>query len=392
MKKRHCYLLVLLFIGCGNISAQDTLATKRFKIALFTPLYLDSAFGSDLVYRSGTVFPKYINSGLEFYEGAQLAIDSLSKEGLPLDIHIYDSKSDKEKIPEVLSSEEFQHTDLVIGHVNGAETKLLANAAAKNNIPFINATYPNDAGVSNNPDFVLLNSTLYTHCNAMYKFIQKNYPLSPVLLFRKKGMQEDKLKTYFDDISKNTAAVALKITYVTLPDSFDVEDVQKQLGEASTTVCIAGSLDIAFGQQLTHLLATINKDNPTVVFGMPTWWDATNFAKSDYKGIEVFYSTSFYLPPAHKLVTGIHHEFKTKFFSRPTDMVFRGYETVYHFAHLLVLNEGNLVSGLSDKRYRVFTDFDIQPVLNPKTNTLDYFENKKIYFVKKLDGNVVAVY
>ncbi len=133
-------------------------------------------------------FPKYINSGLEFYEGAQLAVDSLEREGLQLDIHVFDSRSSESSVSSIIKNKIFDSIDLVIGHVNANEAKMLAKAVAKRNVPFINATYPNDAGVSNNPNFVILNSTLYTHCAAMYKFIQKNYSLSPVVLFRKKGL------------------------------------------------------------------------------------------------------------------------------------------------------------------------------------------------------------
>jgi hypothetical protein len=393
MKKRLGYLLTLLLMLAftSRCFSQDTAGEKHYQIALFTPLYLDSAFDESGVYKQGMNFPKYINSGLEFYEGAQLAIDSMQKEGLDLYIHVYDSKG-KSPIAEVVGSDEFQNTALIIGHVNANEAKALANVAEKKNIPFINATYPNDAGVNNNPQFVILNSTLHTHCVAMYKFIQKNYPLAPVVLFRKKGVQEDKLKSYFEEISRTTAAVALKIKYVTLEDLITADDIRASLGEASNTVCIAGSLDVEFGDQLTKALASLYAEHPSVVFAMPTWWDATNFSKPEYKGIEVLYTIPFYIPPTHKLVVSIQSLFKTKFFSRPTDMVFRGYETLYHFAHLLLLNGKNLGSSLSDKRFKVFTDFDIQPVIDPKTNTLDYFENKKIYLVKKVDGNVTAVY
>ncbi|MBA4167138.1 MAG: amino acid ABC transporter substrate-binding protein [Chitinophagaceae bacterium] len=394
MKKGQGYLLTAaLMIVFSSISfSQDTAHAKRYQIAIFTPLYLDSAFNENGVYKQGMNFPKYINSGLEFYEGAQLAIDSLQKEGLELDIHVFDSKSEKSPLTYVVNSTEFQNTDLVLGNVNANEAKMLANVVAKKGIPFINATYPNDAGVTNNPDFIILNSTLHTHCVAMYRFIQKNYPLAPIVLFRKKGAQEDKLKSYFEEISKTTAAVPLKIKYVLLDDNIDSAEVGDALGDASNTVCIAGSLDVNFGQQLTQALASIYPEHPSVIFAMPTWWDAAHFAKPVHKGMEVFYSTPFYMSPTQKLVMSIQSLFKTKFFSRPTDMVFRGYETLYHFAHLLVLNGGNLGSSLSDKRYKVFTDFDIQPVLDPKTNTLDYFENKKIYFVKKVDGNVVTVF
>jgi hypothetical protein len=74
-------------------------------------------------------------------------------------------------------------------------------------------------------------------------------------------------------------------------------------------------------------------------------------------------------------------------------MVFRGYETVYHFSKLLQEYGTNLNSSIGSKKYKLFTDFDIQPVfLNKQNMTLDYFENKKLYFIKKVNGNIVAVY
>ena len=75
-------------------------------------------------------------------------------------------------------------------------------------------------------------------------------------------------------------------------------------------------------------------------------------------------------------------------------MVFRGYETTYRFSkQLLHIGSKGLGGNIGDKKFKVFTDFDIQPVfLNRQNMTLDYFENKKLYFIKKLDGNVTGVY
>ena len=42
-------------------------------------------------------------------------------------------------------------------------------------------------------------------------------------------------------------------------------------------------------------------------------------------------------------------------------------------------------------KYKVFTDWDIQPVLDKQTFAIDHFENKKLYFVKKVDGMIKAV-
>ena len=69
-------------------------------------------------------------------------------------------------------------------------------------------------------------------------------------------------------------------------------------------------------------------------------------------------------------------------------MVFRGYEVTWKYARLLDKFGKDLSSDLGNKQFNLFTDFDIQPVLNKETMALDYFENKKLYFVKWLDGIV----
>ena len=389
--KKGYILLSFFFLTTAMGFSQQVDTLQRFQVAVFTPLYLDSAFDEFSNYKHGMNFPKFINPGLEFYEGVEMAIDSLDSEGVPLDVMVYDSRSQQSSIQFSITQPAFDSIDLIIGHVNGNESRILANEAAKRNIPFINATYPNDAGVSNNPNYVILNSTLLTHCSAMYRFIQKNHALAPIVMFRKKG-QEDRLQQYFADITKNTNSVPLKIKYVTLDDSFDAEDLREHLTEGRATVCIAGSLDVNFGNNLVQHLSTLYAELPSVVFAMPTWWDVTDFTKPEYQKVEVIYTTPFYLSPTSPLVIKIENEFRSRFYSRPTDMVFRGYETLYHFAHLLHANGKNIGAAFSDNRFRLFNDFQIQPVLDPKTTTLDYFENKKIYFIKKVDGVVTAVY
>jgi hypothetical protein len=385
------FILLLVFIQTLPAFSQKDTVNKRFKIAIFTPLYLDSAFDAADNYRYGKAFPRFINSGLEFYEGVRLAIDSLQTEGALMDIHVYDTKSSAPKFDDLVKSDSLNKMDMIIGHVTAYEAKLLADSAASKNIPFINVNFPNDAGVSNNPNFVILNSTLITHCDGLYRFLQKNFALSPVIVFRKKGTQEDRVTDYFKEIEKTTASVPLKLKYVTLDDNFTTKQLIPHLSREKTTVAIAGSLDINFAQRLCQQLATLTTTHATTVFGMPTW-DVADFTKPEYKDLEIYYSTPFYISPEDKIANSVQLVFKNKFYSRPSDMVYRGFETLYHFGKLLILHKENFGSSLSDKKFLVFTQFDIQPVLDKKTLTLDYFENKKLYFVKKIDGIVRAVY
>ncbi|WP_315817478.1 hypothetical protein [Paraflavitalea speifideaquila] len=87
----------------------------------------------------------------------------------------------------ILQSEEIKKMDLLIGHVNLNEANLLVQIAASHTIPFINVNMPNEAGATNNPYYVILNSTLSTQCVGIYKFLQKNFSVSTIVVFRKKA-------------------------------------------------------------------------------------------------------------------------------------------------------------------------------------------------------------
>ncbi len=387
----HTITLLLLFILPFAVQGQTDSLHKRYKVAIFTPLYLDSAFDASGEYKQGKNFPKYINPGLEFYEGVQLALDSLQTEKVPLDIQIIDTRSAKQSLQEELSSTDLENTGLFIGHVTPAEARVLADAAVKRNIPFINANLPNDAGITNNASFVILNSTLKTHCEGLYRFLQKNYPTSPIVMFRKKGALEDRLKTYFTDFEKATNSVRLNIKFVTLDENAPMK-LSSYLDSNRLTIGIAGSMDENFGKAVAQQLATLNKDYPVVLVGMPTWDTITDFNRKEYKGLDIIYSTPFYNAKLDKISNSINNYFTTNMFCRPSDMVFRGYECMYRFGKLLVLKGNNLASSIGEKKFKVFSDFDIQPVINKQTLALEYFENKKLYFVRKADGLVKQVY
>ena len=390
MNKRKISKL-LLPIACCLLPIFILAQTGKHKVAIFSPLYLDSAFDDLNNYRYEKQFPKFINPGLEFYEGVQLALDSLAREGTELEVFIYDTRSGKETLVQQLGNLD-SSIELILAYTNPQESWNIANAAKAKKIPYINVNLPNDAGITDNPYFVMLNSTLQTHINLLYKYLQKNYALSPIIMFRKKGQTEDILRSLFDDAGKNTASVALKIKYIDLADSFTVQQLAAKLDSNVHTVCIAGSLDENFGRRLSLQLASIDKSYPLTLIGMPTFDNlAKDFTLPQYKGLEIVYSTPFYNSRMDKVSQGITDYFNTKMYARPSDMVMRGYEATWRFSKLLLQYGKDIASNLSRKEFNLFRELDIQPVINKQTTTLDYFENKKLFFVKWQDGIIKGV-
>jgi len=376
MMKKITSLFTLFFFYVGVLYAQEG---KRHKIAIFTPLYLDSAFdasGNFIYEKTGA---RFVNAGLDFYYGAQLALDSLQKRGAPLEVFFCDSRG-KQSLQYQLAKPEMADVEMIIAQSNASETKLLAETAVRKKIPFISATFPNDAGMDDNPYFVILNTTLKAHAEGIYRFLQKYHSLDKIVVFRKPGTQEDLLKSYFTDITTSTASSPLNIKFVDLKADYIPQALAVHLDSTKRTVVIAGSLDEAFATKLTQTLSFLNNKYPVRVIGMPTW---ENFSFNKAHDLEIIYTNPFNYDRSSALVTGLSAEYAKAMSVKPSDLFFRGYETTLRFALLLLDTDKDVASNLSRKGNMVFTQFDIQPVFKDEAKmSLDYFENKHLYFVK----------
>jgi hypothetical protein len=384
----YSILFVIFFLPTVFTNAQP-----KHKIAIFAPLYLDSAFDQVNNYRYGKQFPKYINPGLEFVEGAQLAFDSLARENDSLEVFIYDTRSVKENISQQLQKPEIADAELIFGFANPQESWALATAAQSRKIPYINVNLPNDAGITNNPYVVLLNSTLKTHVDKIYLHLQKYYSLNSIVVFRKKGQMEDMIKSYLDSNSLKNRTFALSIKYVDLNDSFNVNQLKAHLDSNRHFVCVAGSLDENFGRRLATQLASLTPSYELSLIGMPTFDNfSKEFLRPEFHRLEIVYSTPFYNNRLDNVSLAISNYFNTKMFARPSDMVLRGYEASWRFSKLLLKYKQDVTSNLSRKEFNLFRELDIQPVINKQTNTTDYFENKKLFFLRIKGGVLNGVF
>lgn len=386
--KKFLVSLFILCVATSFLGAQvGTVPSNgvRHKMAIFTPLYLDAAFNADGSYRySGTSFPREAIPGLEFYHGALMAIDSLNQLNIPLDVYLYDSKSAKETLETQFNQAASNGVNLIIANSTISELDRLSKLAAAKKILVINANVPNDGNARNNPYFVVMNPTLQTQGEQIYEYLKKNYPNRPIVYLTKKGNSENYLKSIFETLNKYDRTTAMHIRFTEVKDSLSQAQIQANLDPAKSSLFVIGSLDNNFSDRILHQLSNLSRTYPQItVMGMPTW-DNLNFSK--YKGLELIYSNPFYNARTDVASKNISTYYDAKMYARPTDLVFRAFGLTYRFGRLLNQYGNDLSGALTSKQYRVFYDYDIRPVMSG--NTINYYENKKLYFLKYFNGSL----
>lgn len=386
-------ILVLIGMHLGPLQAQVSSNLPERHIVLFLPLHLDSLFDAQQEFRyKNYEFPRFVSSPLEFYEGFIHALDSLKQRPGNTSLEVIDSRSTQTSIYAKLEEPTVRNADLWLLFGNAAETRLIADAAKKNQVALINVNLPNDGSVQGNPFFFMWNSTLQTQCEGIYRHLQQYYALDRIVVLRKKGSMEDRILSFLEESGKHTRGVPLKYNVIEVADSFTVNQLRSKLDSSQQTLLLGASLD----ERFARLLATAATDLRTEGFrvelmGMPTWENVREFSTTRFRNLEIVIPTPFHYARSQTWIQRLQSQFTDKFYSRPSDFYLRGYELAWLTHSLLQQPNIDLPGQLPGKHQLLFTQTDWQPVLNRQNDMLEYFENKKMYFVKRLDGSIRSV-
>ncbi len=371
----------ILFFS-GKLVAQENLPVTR--IGIFVSLHLDSTFSDDTTYNFKEQMPKHILSGLDFSEGAMIGLDSISA-AFPIEVSFFDIKSQNQNIQKLIQGKIFDSLQLIIGAVTGSDYKQLAEIALSSQIPFLSSTMPNDGGISQNPFTILLNPTIAVHCQGIYKFIAQTFPKGNIIYIKKKGVQEDKIFNYLQTINQsNPIRNRINWQTYTMNDSLNTDDISKMIDTTRQNILICGSLEEKFNVNFLNMASNLTSSNIHFV-GMPVWETLKELQNPKHKRKTIYYSTSFFNDGSEKFNI-FNQKFLSKTNGKPSDIAYKAYDICFNFIHLLIEYNKDFMNRLNDASFNQFIDYNIQPVKNTSLVKPDYFENKRVYIIKRSNG------
>ena len=392
MNKTGIFIICLLF-SFLKITVGQVATVPNQRMALFVPLFLDSAFDASGKYKPGKAVPKYISAGLDFYQGASIALDSLDKEGVKLDVLVYDAKNAKQSMYKLADSGALDSVGVIIGAVSGKEFLDLANIAKEKKIPFVSATYPNDGGIAENPYVVIVNAKLNTHLQAIYNYVLKNMGTNKLVMFRRQNGADDRVTEVLKSLNTSGNNEVLNIKSVTLNNTFTAKNIAESLDSTRENVIICGSLDDSFARKIITHTSTLLANYKITLVGMPTWESFADIVRPELKNLPIIYSASFYNPgQENEWVRNFTQRFGRSAYTSPNETAFWGFELTYRFAHLLQNGKSNIVNQLNDSTYTILTNFDFKPIYKSKRSVIpDYYENKRVCILKQWNDELTKM-
>lgn len=389
-------LLFLIFTSVFSARAQRTLdadppsktffypiAEKKdiYKIAVLTPMYLDSTdWTKDVLH-----LPKFMMPGIDFYEGVEIAADTLRKQGFKLEIQVLDSRSLEMDVQNLISSGKLDSMDLIIGNASVTDLKLIADFAKKKQINFVSAVSPSDAGQTDNPYFILLQPRLVSHIEKIHRHIRTKFPFDNVVyVYRSANTSEWNGLGYF----KNDALNGIPSRFIELDlkgEELNIADILSKIDSTNNTSIVLGILDPLLTQKCLKQIAPFAEKHNLRVFCMPTAESIKSLEKQDeYPNMPVFYTTSYIIDRITPASQFISNRYRQRFGGTPSEVVYKGFESLNFFANLMIRYGVPFNSHLSDNSTTMITPYKIMPVKDKQK--LMFHENKFLYMIRYENG------
>ena len=386
-----CVVLMLLVGKTVICQSTNNTAPEKIKIGIFAPLYLDSIFKNNQ-FQFGKKFPRFALPGIDFMQGAEIALDSFPVDGAAMEVYFYDSKSDSNSIDMLIEGNRLDSLSLLICAIKDDELTKLAAFAKQKKILLLSATYPNDAGITQNPFFIIANPTLKSHCEAIFSYLIQTYSEEKIMLVRQSGAQEDRVADYLNTINRpdNKALLPIK-TY--LLDS-NLYLIKNNLDSTKKNIIIGGSLDETFARNLATVLAGQAKKYDITLIGMPNWEGFATFNKDNkpaLKEFPIYYTSPYFNKKTDEYSKRILETYLNKYKGKPTEYAYKGFEFCFVLSRLMAAHGNAFMQHLNNNDIHLFTPFNIQPIKLKKNQPLDYYENKHLFILKKLNGTVEKV-
>ena len=343
---------------------------KTIKAAVLLPFMSGSSTNQDEQLRM-----------VEYYEGFLIAVDSLKKQGVSIDLYTYDTKGKTATTNNILAKKEMKDMDIIFGPANTQDMDALATFADKNDIRLVVPFAPKVDEVFKNPHIYQVNTPQsYLYSEVYEHFTRKFGDCNVIFLNACNGDREK------DDFIKGLKSELRNdgISYRDFTVTGNFYELTTVMDTLKNNVFIPTSGKSTALVKILPQLTQIRREMPHYnmnLFGYPEWQTYTNDYLASFYEIDTYFYSSFYTNNLFPAAVNFTHSYR-RWYSKDMANIYPkygmlGYDTGYFFLKGLSKYGNKMEENLSSIQVTpIQTGFKFERV-----NNWGGFINRKVFFV-----------
>ena len=318
---------------------------------------------------------------VEYYEGFLMAVDSLKKQDVSIDLYTYDTKGREATLNSILSKKEQKNMDIIFGPAKAQDIDVLATFADKNNIRLVVPFAPKVDEVFKNPHIYQINTPQSYLYSEVYEHFTRKFSDSNVIFLNASNGDREKdefIKGMKTELRNND------ISYrdFTVTDNF--YEITTVMDTLRNNIFIPTSGKSTALVKILPQLTQIRRERPNYMmnlFGYPEWQTYTNDYLASFYEIDTYFYSSFYTNNLFPAAVHFTNSYR-RWYSKDMANIYPkygmlGYDTGYFFLKGLSKYGNKLEENLNSIQVTpIQTGFKFERV-----NNWGGFINRKVFFV-----------
>ncbi|MGD2035018.1 MAG: LysM peptidoglycan-binding domain-containing protein [Bacteroidales bacterium] len=298
---------------CDSISRAYRMNTP-VKIALVLPFFSKKEFSyefeadhdtldQDDVHKKQNKFKGRV--AIEFYEGLLLAIDSLKKSNIDINLFVYDTEADTNKMKKIIEDLEIIQPDLILGPFLPENIELTNKFSTEKKVPFVPPLMKNDFTLKHNPNLfqVIPSGTdelaLWSEYLSQYRTKNILYIHKPKRFRQTESVQFRNI--LLEKLKRSSGTDSLRFSEIQIDDSLQT-NLMKNLSDSLENIVIVAS---SYEPEVSDVLSKVHflhMDYEIKVFGLPAWQKFKSVRIEQFHDLNVTIYSPFYIDYSDPLV------------------------------------------------------------------------------------------
>jgi LysM repeat protein/ABC-type branched-subunit amino acid transport system substrate-binding protein len=370
--------------------ATDTLfhlnKKATYNIALMLPLQLANADNIDPKDPEHADFSPKSKAAVEFYEGVLLAIDSLRKTGMKINLYVYDTdEGDSVKVLDILKKPEFLNMDLILGPLSPPPFYSVSNWADEHHVAIVSPVSSANRVLFKRPDASKAMPALSTQMDQLAIYIGEHHKTDNVIMITSGSIKEQAAANLFRaDVSK----LLFPATSDTIKMTRGVSGLEALLKKDKNNVLVIPANSEAFVSDLLRSLNTLSEKYIITVYGLSSWMGFSNLDQEYLQKLQVHFVAPYFVDYDSSATTRrFLKKYNDVFSGDASTYVFAGYDVSLYYIGALGTYGTDFYHKLTDiKGAGLQQDFDFY-----KSDAESGYENKGVRIVEVVDYKLVRI-
>ena len=320
---------------------------------------------------------------VEYYEGFLMAVDSLKRQGVSVDLHTYDTKGRSATINSILAKKEMKHMDIIFGPSYARNLESIAEFANKHNIRLVVPFAPKVEQVFNNPQVYQVNTPQSYLYSEVYEHFIRKFSDRHIIFVNPGNVDQEKLE-FINGMKNELKDNGINYHDLTLSDEVDPNQVIASMDTLTNNIFIPTSGKNMALVKLLPRITQVLHEHPHFqmqLFGYPEWQTYTQDHLASFYELDTYFYSSFYTNNLFNEAVQFTNAYR-RWYSKDMANIFPkygmlGFDTGYFFLKGLATEGNKLEENLNRVQVvPIQTGFKFERV-----NNWGGFINRKVFFV-----------